>query len=69
MRVAQAISLKHWPRPLNFSAPVTFRVDLASPDRVNDFMGRTGVTVEGPRTVSATADNFWQAWDRFWYRN
>src|SRR5690242_17010731 len=69
MRVAQAISLKHWPEPLKFTAPVTFKVELASPDGVNDFVGRTGVKVEGPRSVSSTGDNFWQAWDQFWYRN
>src|SRR5579884_2829827 len=69
MRVAQAVSLKRWPKPLKFSSPVTFRVELATPDRVSDFAGRTGVKVEGPRTVSSTADNFWQAWDQFWYRN
>jgi D-amino peptidase len=69
MRVAQAISLKHWPEPLKFTAPVTFKVELASPDGVNDFVGRTGVKVEGPRSVSSTGDTFWQAWDQFWYRN
>src|SRR2546425_696793 len=69
MRVAQAISMKHWPRPLKFTGPVTFKVELASPDRVNDFIGRTGVRIEGPRTVSSTGDNFWQAWNQFWYRN
>jgi D-amino peptidase len=70
MRVAQAISMKqHWPAPYKPQGPVTFRVELASPDRLNDFVGRTGVVVEGPRTVSSTGDNFWQAWDQFWYRN
>lgn len=69
MRVAQAISMRHWPQPLAFTPPVTFRVEVATPDRVNDFKGRAGVVVEGPRTVSATGDNFWQAWDRLWYRN
>jgi len=70
MRVAQAISMKrHWPAPYKPKGPVTFRVELASPERVNDFVGRTGVVVEGPRTVSSTGDNFWQAWDQFWYRN
>lgn len=69
MRVAQAISMKHWPQPFKFTAPVTFRIDLASPDRIDDFKGRTGVAIEGPRTVSATGANFWEAWDKIWYRN
>lgn len=69
MRVAQALSLRNWPKPYNIPAPVTFKVELATPDRVNDFVGRTGVRVEGPRTVTSTAETFWQAWDQFWYRH
>lgn len=69
MRAAQALSMKHWPKPYKPTSPVTFRVELASPERVSDFMGRNGVQIEGPRTVSSTGDNFWQAWDQFWYRN
>src|SRR5947209_6317292 len=68
MSVAQALSMRNWPRPYKVPAPVTFKVELATPDRVNDFMGRTGVTIEGPRTVVSTADTFWHAWDQFWYR-
>lgn len=68
MRVAQALSLKNWPDPLTFTAPVTFRVELATPDRAQDFYGRKSVEIEGSRTVSCTGDNFWQVWDQFWYR-
>src|ERR1700740_331690 len=47
MRVAQAISMKqYWPEPYKPQGPVTFRVELATPDRVDDFVGRTGVVVE-----------------------
>ncbi|HLJ32037.1 MAG TPA: M55 family metallopeptidase [Ktedonobacteraceae bacterium] len=69
MRVAQALSMSNWPQPYKVEGPVTFRVELADPERANDFMGRTGVVIEGPRTVSSTADNFWLAWDHFWYRH
>jgi len=69
MRVAQAISLKRWPAPYKLLAPVTFRVEVASPDEVNDFVGRPGVILEGPRILSCTADTFWQAWDQMWYRH
>ena len=69
MRAAQALSMKQWPKPYKPAGPVTFRVELAAPERVNDFVGRTGVRIEGPRTVSSTGENFWQAWDQFWYRN
>src|SRR5579863_2884830 len=69
MRVAQALSMRNWPQPYKLAGPVTFRVELAEPERANDFAGRTGVVIEGPRTVSSTADNFWHAWDQFWYRH
>ncbi|HLI08689.1 MAG TPA: M55 family metallopeptidase [Ktedonobacteraceae bacterium] len=70
MRVAQALSMpENWPRPYKTSTPVTFKVELATPDRVSDFVGRTGVQIVGPRTVVSTGDNFWQAWDQFWYRH
>lgn len=58
-----------WPEPLTFASPVTFQVELASPDRAAAFQGRTGVEIIGPRTIRVTAKNFWQAWDAFWYRN
>src|SRR5436309_8911976 len=54
MGVAQALSMRNWPKPYKVPAPVTFKVELATPDRVNDFIGRTGVTIEGPRTVVST---------------
>jgi D-amino peptidase len=70
MKVAQALSLRdNWPKPYKPQGSVTFRVELATPDRVNDFAGRTGVVIEGARTVSVTGVTFWQAWDQFWYRN
>src|SRR5581483_6221610 len=63
MKAAQALSLRdNWPKPYKLQGPVTFRVELATSERVNDFVGRTGVKVEGPRTVSASGDTFWQAW-------
>ncbi|HEU5375580.1 MAG TPA: M55 family metallopeptidase [Ktedonobacteraceae bacterium] len=68
MRVAQAISMRNWPQPYKPAGPVTFKVEVSTPDEVNDFVGRAGVKVEGPRLVSCTADNFWQAWDQMWYR-
>lgn len=70
MNTAQALSLpENWPQPLKFADPVTFKVELATPDRADDFKGRTGVEIIGPRTVISTGATFWQAWDQFWYRN
>jgi D-amino peptidase len=69
-RVEQALRNRDaWPEPLVFDAPVTFRVELATPDRAPSFQGREGVTVTGPRSVEASGETFWQAWDRFWYRS
>ena len=69
MRVAQAVSMKqNWPKPYKVAGPVTFKVELATPDRAQDFRGQTGVHIEGSRTVTSTGDTFWHAWDQFWYR-
>jgi D-amino peptidase len=69
-RVEEALRDRdRWPRPLHFDSPVTFNVELATPDRATSFYGRAGVEVTGPRTVRSTGQNFWEAWDKFWYRS
>src|SRR5947199_7043843 len=55
MSVAQALSMHNWPKPYKPTEPVTFKVELATPDRAADFRGRTGVRIEGSRTVISTA--------------
>ncbi len=67
-RVQQALQARDWPAPYVPGAPVTFKVELATPDHANFYYGRTGVEVAGPRTVLSRGDTFWQAWDQFWYR-
>ncbi len=62
------INRARWPKPLTFAPPVTFQVELATPDRAMSFEGRPGVEVVGSRTVRATGKNFWEAWDALWYR-
>ena len=71
MSLAQVLSRdkSEWPKPYKPTSPVTFKVELASPDGVNDFKGRSGVEIAGPRTVLSTGNTFWEAWDQFWYRN
>ncbi|QBD79405.1 peptidase M55 [Ktedonosporobacter rubrisoli] len=69
MRVAQSLSVRNWPKPYKVPGPVTFRVELVSPDCADVYIGREGVVIEGPRTVSSTSDTFWKAWDQFWYRH
>lgn len=69
-KVEQAVRNRaNWPNPLTFAPPVSFKVELATPDRLADFVGRTGIEIKGPLTVQATAENFWKAWDALWYRN
>jgi D-amino peptidase len=57
-----------WPAPYKPGPPVTFKVELASIDQTASYIGRTGVEITGARTVESHAENFWQAWDQFWYR-
>src|SRR5579885_3521435 len=69
-RVTEALSNRAaWPKPWKPEPPVTFRVELATPDKASAFLGRTGVEIVGPRTVISRGENFWQAWDQFWYRS
>jgi D-amino peptidase len=58
-----------WPKPLTFAPPVTFQVELATPDHTAFYHGRTNVEIIGPRAVRATGKTFWEAWDAFWYRS
>lgn len=68
-KAAEALGNRgRWPKPLTFRAPVTFQVELATPDRRVAFEGRAGVELVGPRTVRATGKTFWEAWDALWYR-
>jgi D-amino peptidase len=63
-----ALAERNWPAPYKPDRPVTFRVELADRGQAIEFRNRPGVTVTGPRTVVSVADDFWQAWDQFWYR-
>jgi D-amino peptidase len=67
-QVYRALTTADFAPPYRPEPPVTFRVELATIDRAQAFVGRSGVEVVGPRTVQATGDTFWEAWDRFWYR-
>jgi D-amino peptidase len=67
-RVHEALSKRVWPKPLKFPAPVRFEVELASPERANEYVGKTGVEVLDPRRVVSKGNSFWEAWDYFWMR-
>ncbi|MGC8740640.1 MAG: M55 family metallopeptidase [Candidatus Sumerlaeaceae bacterium] len=67
--VCEALSrpLGEMPRPFVPQAPMTLHVELTSPDKLKDYLGRTGIEVVGPREVEARGRNFWELWDRFWH--
>jgi D-amino peptidase len=67
-RIYSALASRNWPAPLKFGSPVTFAVELATPDRATEFAGKPGVTIENPRYVVSRAETFAQAWDQFWHR-
>lgn len=67
-QVYNALVRRDWPAPLRFTPPVAFAVELATPDRANDFLGRPGVEMLNPRLVVSRAGSFWKAWDQFWPR-
>ena len=47
------------------ASPVTFTVELASPDQAQHYEGRTGIELVGLRTAVSRGQTFWQAWDQF----
>ncbi|HEV2460662.1 MAG TPA: M55 family metallopeptidase [Ktedonobacterales bacterium] len=67
-QVRHTLGTRDWPEPYRPDSPVTFTVELAAPDHAQAFAGRVGVDIVGPRKVVARGDNFWELWDRFWYR-
>ena len=66
-RVSAALTKRDFPPPYQPSAPVTFEVELATPDKSAPFVGRTGVEVIGPRRVRSVGPNFWVVWDQLWH--
>src|SRR5205807_1478022 len=67
--VSQALKApKTWPKPLQIKSPVELKIELASPDKAKDFIGKTGCEIVGPRTVISRGKTFWQVWDQFWYQ-
>jgi D-amino peptidase len=55
-----------WPAPVKVAPPVEFRVQLQTPDKSREYIGKTGVEILDARTVVSRGDNFWQVWDQFW---
>lgn len=60
-------SMSEMPKPFVPRAPMTLRVELTSPDKVKDYIGRAGIEIVGPREVEARGRSFWDLWNRFWH--
>jgi D-amino peptidase len=67
-RVAEALggSRQH-PAPAKPSLPVELKVELTSPDKMADFMGKCGCEMVDARTIASRGDSFWKVWDQFWH--
>ena len=66
-KVAAALGAAHLQSLRVFNPrPAVLKVELATPDRAAQYMGRTGVEIQGSRTVISRGEHFWQAWDQFW---
>lgn len=70
-RVRKSLEKRDWPAPWKPAQPLTFTVELATPDHAQAYIGRPGLEVVNARTVIARGapdQSFWQVWDNFWYR-
>lgn len=56
-------------KPYQPTTPTRFTVDLATPDRANDFRGKPNVEIINDRRVISRGENFWQCWDQFWFHS
>ena len=65
-QVYNALARRNFPQPLKFEGPVKFEVELATPDRATEHIGKPGVTIVNPRLIVSEAATFWQAWNQFW---
>ena len=59
-------SPRSWPKPYKIPGPVELKVELATSDKTQDFVGKKGVDVIDSRTVVSRGKTLWQAWDQFW---
>ena len=66
-QVETALRAPRRPEPYVPAKPTTVRVELVNSDAVTAYRGRE-VEVTGDREVTARGANFWEAWDRLWYR-
>ncbi len=48
--------------PYDPGRPAEIEVDFTNTTQVEKYLGRSGVEVTGPRSIRATADDWWTAW-------
>jgi hypothetical protein len=66
-KVAESLRARNLKRLRVFNPrPVMLKVELATPDRANQYMGKVGIEISGARTVISRGEDCWQAWDQFW---
>ncbi len=65
-QVYSALTRHDWPPPLTFPSPVSFTVELATPDRAAEFANKPGVEIVNARLIVSRAESFWKAWTQFW---
>ncbi|MDD4279177.1 M55 family metallopeptidase [Candidatus Sumerlaeota bacterium] len=58
--------VKPYVPPTDKDGLLRFTVEFLQPDRVESFIGKEGVTVDG-RKVTSVGKNFWEAWDRYFH--
>jgi D-amino peptidase len=66
-KVAEALSPAHLKTLKVYNPkPATLKVELATPDKAIQYMGKVGLEIVGSRTVISRGEDFWQCWDQFW---
>ena len=53
--------------PYQLSSPVTITFEVGSPENLNTFRPRPGVTLEPPYTVHSVGDDWMAAWNQIWH--
>ena len=66
-RARQALSDLPAVPPYQLGSPTTITFEVGSPENLDTFRGRQGVTLEPPYTVRSVADDWMAAWNQIWH--
>jgi len=53
--------------PYHPGRPAEIEIDFATPDRLQEYVNRTGVEVTGTRSIVVRGDDWWGAWSGFFF--